>query len=155
MVAAPGSTATIAVGNDLPKSGLFWRQTCSGKGGTRRLSNDSEEQTEYCFKIAYPNKGTRSWRIGHATLQQCVRAPGLEMKASIMRTGEKVEERPAWWVHPLAGWMKRGGAIKIPHRASKSLVSLDNHREPSVSGRPNQAVTLSSSLCRLGHTTHV
>ena len=100
MVTPPGSTATAAVGNDLPISGLFWRQAGSGKCGTRRLSDDSEEQTECCFKIAYPNKGTRSWRIGHATLQQCVRTLGLEMKASIMRTGEKDEEQPAWWVLP-------------------------------------------------------
>src|SRR6266702_468138 len=74
MVAPSGSTATAAVGNDLPISGLFWRQAGSGKRGTMRLSNDSEEQTECCFKIAYPNKGTRSCRIGHATLQQCVSA---------------------------------------------------------------------------------
>lgn len=146
MVAPPGSTATATVGNDLSISGLFWRQAGSGKCGTKSLSNGSEEQTECCLKIAYPNKGTRSWRIVHATLQQCVRTLGLEINASIMRTGEKDEERPAWWVLPSAGGGEGSGnsAIKIPHRASKSLVSLDNHRVLSVSGRPNQAATLSS-----------
>jgi hypothetical protein len=53
MIVSSGSAATATVGNNLPISGLFWGQTGGGKGGAKRLLNDSKGQVP-SYKIRIP-----------------------------------------------------------------------------------------------------
>ena len=50
MITPSGPAATTTIGNNLPVSGLFWGQAGGGKGGSKRLLNDSEEQTSCRFR---------------------------------------------------------------------------------------------------------
>lgn len=43
MITPSGSPTTTTIGNNLPVSRLFWGQAGGGKGGSKRLLNDSEE----------------------------------------------------------------------------------------------------------------
>jgi hypothetical protein len=53
MIVPSSSAATATVGNNLPISRLFWGQAGGGKGGARRLLNDSKGRT-LCYKIRIP-----------------------------------------------------------------------------------------------------
>jgi hypothetical protein len=53
MIVSSRSAAAATVGNNLPISGLFWGQAGGGKGGAKRLFNDSKELTQ-CYKIRIP-----------------------------------------------------------------------------------------------------
>jgi len=54
----------------------------------------TQKDRHHVTKFAYPNNGTRSWRIGHATLQQRVSSLLVRL-STIMPTDEKDEEQPA------------------------------------------------------------
>src|SRR6266478_4745622 len=55
MIAPSGSAATATIGNNLPISGLFWGQASGGKGGAKRILNNSKAQTP-CYKIRIPKQ---------------------------------------------------------------------------------------------------
>jgi hypothetical protein len=52
MIVSSGSAATATVGYNLPISGLFRRQASGGKGGAKRLLNDSKGQTP-CYNNSH------------------------------------------------------------------------------------------------------
>jgi hypothetical protein len=94
MIAPSRSAATTAIGNNLPVSRLIWGQAGSGKGGAKRLWNDSEEQMPCCFRSRTQKvaQGRGEW-----AMPRCNNALEDELQYSVpvIHTDEIDEEQPA------------------------------------------------------------